>query len=159
MSSSIGFLYFWCFRCLFHINSRYWHEFRHRFSMFPVIPMLSHHKPVYCQEFRHRFSMFPVIPMFSLHKPVYCQEPRHRFSMLSMIPMPSPASIFKTTCLSDVSCLKEKGTRPIFQTNFSYHKLFSWAQASIFYFFEDSDAFSSQAHAIWRFLFCRWSRK
>ena len=67
-SSGIDFLCFPCFRCLFRISSRYCHEFRHRFSMLSIIPMLSHHKPVYRHELWHRFSMFSVIPMPFPHK-------------------------------------------------------------------------------------------
>ena len=111
----------------FLISSRYWYEFRHRVSMFSVIPMLSLHKPVYCQEFWHRVSMFSVIPMLSLHKPIYCQELWHRVSMFSVIPMPFRHRYLKQLAYSMFLVSKRKVLAPYFKT-FShiisyFHKL------------------------------------
>ena len=106
---------------------RYCQELRHRFSMFPVIPMFSLHKSVYCQEFRHRFSMLSMISMLSHHKPVYCQELWHRFSMLSVIPMLSQHRYLKQLAYPMFLVSKRKVlapySKPISHIISYFHKL------------------------------------
>ena len=143
MSSSIEFLYFWCFRCLFHISSRYWHEFRHRFSMFPVISMPSHHKTVYCQELRHRFSMFSMIPMLSQHR--YLKQLAYPMFLVSKRKVLAPYSKPISHIISYFHKLKHRVSLFLMIPMPFSHKftLLPWIQASIFHVFRNPDAFSS----------------